>query len=1146
MLESPVPFVHLRVHSAYSLLEGAIQMKDLAAWCQKHRMPAVAVTDTNNLFGAVEFSETLAGKGVQPIMGLTLAVDGTSVNRPRSGAPVTLPSLALFAMTEDGWLNLSRLSSKAHLEIQPGETPHVDLDRLAAHADGVLCLTGGPGGPVNRLIVEGQLNAAEDLLMRLARLFPDRLYVELQRHGLPDESRAEEGLIDLAYRLALPLVATNQAYFLDRDFHEAHDALICIADGRYVMEEDRRRVTPEHFLKTPQLMAHLFDDLPEAVENTLEVARRCAFRPKKRDPILPAFPVPEGLSAADELRAQASDGLKRLIAAYPLYADEDIYWKRLDYELGVITRMRFEGYFLIVSDFMKWTRAQGIPVGVRGSGATSIVAWALAITALDPIRFGLVFERFLNPERISMPDFDIDFCQDRRGEVIRYVQEKYGHDRVAQIVTFGTLAARAAVRDVGRVLQMPYGQIDRISKLIPNQPGQQVKLHQAIANDGRLRQMARDEESVARLFEIAEKLEGLNRNASTHAAGLVIGDRPLPELAPLYHDQKADLPAVQFDYKDAETVGLVKFDFLGLKTLTVIAETEKLLAKRGIVVKAEEVPFDDRKTYEMLSRGDCVGVFQLESQGMRDLIRKLRPDRIEDIIALVALYRPGPMESIPLYTARKNGREKTEYLHPSLEPILKDTYGIMTYQEDVMLIARELGGYTMGQADILRRAMGKKDKAEMDRQRPQFVAGAKERGVPEDVADELFTQAEKFSGYGFNKGHAAAYAQVSWQTAWLKANYPAEFLCASMTLDAGSTDRLNIFRQEAERLGIAVLPPDINASMPVFSVETAKDGKSAIRYALAAVRNVGRQAMEHLAEARAEGGPFKSLFDLARRTDPRLVNKRALESLAAAGAFDALNPNRAQVFAAVDLMLAHADQSARDRSSGQVSLFGGAEASPDPKLPAGQLWDANEKLQKEFEAIGFYLSGHPLDEFKLVLKRLGAMTYAALSQSEGKVTGAIPVAGIVIDRKDKRSRESGNPYAFIRLSDSTAVFETVVFSDIMAQNDELLQPGRAVVFTVVPEWQDDQLKLRTAKVQALDEIAKSTGAGLRVIIDGAEALPTIAGILRGRNGKGRVQLTLVATDGREVDIDIPGKFQVTPDLRRAVRALPGVVDAEEV
>ena len=1142
------PFVHLRVHSAYSLLQGAIRVKELAELCAKRGMPAVAVTDTDNLFGAVEIADALANKGVQPIMGLTLSVElGREKDRGRPGLALERPQIALLAQNETGWLNLSRLSSRSFLEVKAPDSPHVTLDMLEEHAEGLILLSGGPRGPLNRIVLEGKQAEAEALARRLAAAFPGRFYIELQRHDTQPERASEGGMLDLAYGLDLPIVATNQCYFGDGDMYAAHDALLCIAAGRYILEEDRPKVTPEHRFKSAAEMVELFSDLPEAIENTAEIARRCAFRPVKRKPILPDFPVPEGQSAADELRKQAHDGLTRRLETYPLFKSREDYFARLDYELGVIMKMGFEGYFLIVSDFMKWTRAQGIPVGVRGSGATSIVAWALDITSLDPLRFNLVFERFLNPERISMPDFDIDFCQDRRGEVIRYVQGKYGVDRVAQIITFGTLAARACLRDVGRVLQMGYNFVDRICKMVPNQPGKQITLREAVNADPKIRELIREHEDVARLFEVAQKLEGLYRNASTHAAGLVIGDRPLPELAPLYHDQKADLPATQFDYKDAETVGLVKFDFLGLKTLTVIAETEKLLDARGIQVRTgEERQFQDRTTYDLLSKGDTVGVFQLECQGMRDLIRRLKPDRIEDIIALVALYRPGPMDSIPKYIACKNGREEVTYLHPSLEPILSDTYGVMTYQEDVMMIARELAGYSLGDADLLRRAMGKKDKDEMARQKARFIKGAGERGIDEETAAEIFQQADKFAGYGFNKGHAAAYAQVSYQTAFLKANYPAEFLCASMTLEISDTTKLNIFRQEAGRMGIQVLPPDVNHSQAVFSVEYAPDGTPAIRYALGAIRNVGRQAMERIAEARKVGGPFKSVFDFARRVDTKLVNKRALENLAAAGAFDAVNANRAQVHAAAEVMLSHADATQRERESGQSSLFGGVEDVKDPKLPLGAVWDSSEKLQREFDAVGFYLSGHPLDEYAVALKRLGVKTWAEV-MNQGKGDGAaVSLAGVILDRKDKRMRDGDRFYAFIRVSDATAVYETTVFSELLSANDELLQPGKAVVFIVSLDFgDDDQVRLRTQGVRSLEEAARTTSAGLRITLDRPDPLGGIRGVLEPRQGRGRVSLALMLEGGRTAEVEI-GKYAVTPELRRAIRALPGVVEVEEV
>ncbi|HKD22300.1 MAG TPA: DNA polymerase III subunit alpha, partial [Rhizomicrobium sp.] len=702
-------FVHLRVKSAYSLLEGAIRPSELAELARANGMPAVAVTDVNNLFGVFEITEYAAKKGVQPIVGALLSVELGEAQLATGLARTTRPpSLPLLVQNETGYRNLAKLLSTAYLGAAPGDWPHVTEAALAAHSEGLIALTGGPGGPLNKLIDEGQPAAAAHLLDRLKAIFGDRLYVELQRHGLPEERAGENVIVDLAYAKDLPLVATNDVHFGKADMYEAHDALLCIADGTYVSQDERRRLTREHRFKSAAEMAAQFADLPEAIENTIEIAKRCAFRPKKRNPILPKFEPESGLSPADELTAQAEAGLARRLKEHGLFADEKVYRDRLAYELGVIIRMDFPGYFLIVSDFMKWTRGQGIPVGVRGSGATSLVAWALDITGLDPIRFGLLFERFLNPERISMPDFDIDFCQERRDEVVRYVQHKYGQDRVAHIIALGSLQARAAVRDVGRVLQMPLGLVDRIAKLIPNPPGKSISLAEAIESEPRLEQIAEQEPIAQRLFSIVRKIEGLYRHASTHPAGVVIGDRPLDEIVPLYRDPRSEMPVTQFDYEDAEKSGLVKFDFLGLKTLTVIAKAEELLKKRGIELNTQEIDFDDALTFEMLAKGDSVGVFQLEGAGMRDLMRKMKPDHINDLVALVALYRPGPMDSIPKYIACKRGREKPEYLHPLLEPILNETFGVMTYQEDVMRIARELGGYTMGQADLLRRAMGKK------------------------------------------------------------------------------------------------------------------------------------------------------------------------------------------------------------------------------------------------------------------------------------------------------------------------------------------------------------------------------------------------------------------------------------------------------
>jgi DNA polymerase-3 subunit alpha len=1134
-------FVHLRVKSAYSLLEGAVRPSELVELARDAGTPAVAVTDNNNLFGVFEISDTLAKGGIQPIVGALLSVEIATRNPLQTGSRKKPPHVALLVQNETGYQNLTKLLSAAYLDVEAGDWPHVKVEKLFAHAEGLILLTGGPGGVLNQPIVEGQRDAAEAILEKFAGAFAGRLYVELQRHGLPEERAAEDVLLDMAYTRNLPLVATNDVHFGKAKMYEAHDALLCIADGAFVSQDDRRRLTREHRFKTASEMQAQFADLPEALENTVEIARRCAFRPMKRKPILPVFVPESGKSAEEELKAQAVEGLDRRLAVSKLFAERKVYDERLDYELGIINRMGFPGYFLIVSDFMKWTRGQGIPVGVRGSGASSLVAWALDITNLDPLRFGLFFERFLNPERLSMPDFDIDFCQERRDEVVRYVRGKYGHDRVAQIMALGSLQARAAVRDAGRVLQMPLGLVDRIAKLIPNPPGKSISLKEAVESEPRLQQIAEQEPIAQRLFEITEKIEGLYRHASTHPAGVVIGDRPLDEILPLYRDPRSDMPVTQFDYEDAEKAGLVKFDFLGLKTLTVIAKAEELLKKRGVALHTQTIDFDDTSTFEMLSHGESVGVFQMEGAGMRDLLRKMKPNHINDLVALVALYRPGPMDAIPTYIARKNGKELVEYLHPTLEPILSETYGVMTYQDDVMRIARELAGYTMGEADILRRAMGKKIPAEMIPQREKFMKGAAERGITRNVAETIFEQAEKFAGYGFNKGHAAAYAQVAYQTAFLKANYPVEFLAASMTLDIGNTDRLNIFRQEAQRLGVTIAPPDINRSEAVFTCDAAAN---TVFYALAAVKGVGKQAMDHVVEARIAGGKFKSLSDFARRVDPRLVNKRAFENLARAGAFDSLNPNRRQVVENSDRVLGGAQAAQRERESGQVSMFGGDGPSEDLRLQAMPDWPVHERLGEEFSAMGFYLSGHPLDAYGPALKRLGASTYAALLEDRRRAGFKAKIAGTLIKKSERRGRNDQS-YAFVSFSDPTGMFEIMLFPEVLAASRPLLESGKSLLITASAEWDGDELKLRAASIIDLDAAAAQAGEGMVVRLHDASSLGALAAEL-GQAGKGLVNIVVPGSNGEEVEIELKKRIAVTATLRSRIAALPGVAMVEAV
>jgi DNA polymerase III subunit alpha len=1144
-------FVHLHVHSSYSLLEGALTIARLAELAKKDRQPALALTDTDNMFGALEFSEKMAGIGIQPIVGCALGIDfGDQENRNPLGDQ-TWPRVVLLAASEAGYRSLMRLCSRTYLDTAQNERPHLKLDWLTAEADGLIALSGGPNGPLDAAILGGQNALAASRCEELQRLFGNRLYIELQRHGMPAERTVEPGLIDLAYARGLPLVATNEPFFATPDDYEAHDALLCIAEGKLVADAERRQLTPEHRFKSRAEMAALFADLPEALAATVEISERCLFRPRTLAPILPRFAAgrSEGeASEAEELRRAAYLGLELRLNCYGTAPGQsaDDYRERLAFELKVIADMQYAGYFLIVADFIQWAKAQGIPVGPgRGSGAGSLVAYALTITDLDPIRFGLLFERFLNPERISMPDFDIDFCQERRDEVIQYVQERYGRDRVAQIITFGTLQARGVLRDVGRVLQIPYGQVDKLCKLVPQNPANPVTLKRAIEDEPRL-QAERDRDPVTRrAFDIAQKLEGLHRHASTHAAGIVIGERALTELVPLYRDPKSLMPVTQFNMKWVEPAGLVKFDFLGLKTLTVLDLAAKLVHRRGIDIDLSSLPLDDTKTYAMLARGETVGVFQVESQGMRRALVDMRPDRFEDLIVLVALYRPGPMANIPTYCARKLGHERTDYLHPKLEPILQATYGIITYQEQVQQIARDLAGYSLGKADILRRAMGKKDRKEMASQRGDFISGAVERGISRADAEVIFETCAKFAEYGFNKSHSAPYALLTYQTAYMKANYPVEFLAASMTLDMGNTDKLAEFRAEAERLGIKVEPPSINRSSVAFEV----DGNT-IFYALAALRGVGRQAVESIIAARGEK-PFADLGDFGRRVNPKSINKRVLESLAASGAFDCIEPNRARAYAAVDMLLATAQRTQDDAARGQSELFGGA-AAPAP-LAASTLepWLPAERLQREYEAVGFFLSGHPLDDYAAALKRLRVQSWAEFARAVKNGSGAGRVAGTVVARTERRTK-NGSKMGIIGLSDPSGHYEAVLFAEGLAQYRDLLEPGRAVLLFLTAEVQADEVRARIQSVEPLDEAAARMQRGLRVFLRNEEPIAGVARRLEplanGRNGAaegdGEVSVVLMLGNGSEVEVKLPGRFKVSPQIAGAIKAVTGVVTVE--
>lgn len=1138
-----VGFVHLHVHSSFSLLEGALSVAKLADLAKKDRQPAIALTDTGNLFGALEFSEKMAGSGIQPIIGCSLAIDMPGP-APRGPLAAERPRIVLLAASEAGWSNLMELVSRSYLETASDGAPHIKLDWLEAAHTGLIALTGGPTGPIDRVLAAGSPDLAEQRLVALREVFSDRLYVEIQRHGLAEERRVETGLIDLAYRLDLPLVATNEPFFAAQDDYEAHDALICIAEGRLVAEGDRRQLTPEHRFRTRAEMMALFADLPEALANTVEIAQRCAYRPRTVKPILPRFTMDR--DEAEELRLQAEEGLRQRLGVHgpaPGLTVKD-YEERLAFELSIIEKMKFPGYFLIVSDFIKWAKAQGIPVGPgRGSGAGSLVAYSLTITDLDPLRFGLLFERFLNPERVSMPDFDIDFCQERRDEVIRYVQQRYGRDQVAQIITFGTLQARGVLRDVGRVLEMPYGQVDKLCKLVPQNPANPVTLKQAISDEARLQAEAEANPVVKRAFDIATRLEGLNRHASTHAAGIVIGDRPLAQLVPLYRDPRSDMPVTQYNMKWVEQAGLVKFDFLGLKTLTVLQTAVRLVAQRGIELDLSTIPLDDPKTYAMLTRGETVGVFQVESAGMRRALVDMKPDRLEDIIALVALYRPGPMANIPVYCAVKNGQEQAVYAHPALEASLKETYGVIIYQEQVMQIAQTLSGYSLGEADLLRRAMGKKIRAEMDKQRERFVDGAVERGVPKGKASEIFDLLAKFADYGFNKSHAAAYALVAYQTAYMKANYATEFLAASMTLDMGNTDKLAEFRQEAQRLGIEVVPPSVNHSGREFAV---KDGK--ILYALAAIKGVGVHAVDAIVEARGDR-PFTGLSDFAARINAKALNKRTMESLVNAGAFDALEKNRARVAAAIDPVLAHAASVGAEVASGQWNMFGGPAQATELPIPNVAPWLPAERLQNEYQAIGFFLTGHPLDDYAKALEKLRVQRWLDFQRSVRAGHGFGRLAATVVSRQERRTK-SGSKMGIVGLSDPSGQFEAVLFSEALNQFRELLEPGRALLLQVSAELQGEDVRARIQNAEPLDEATARMQKSMRIFLRSPEPLESVASRLNtlagGGRGDGEVALVLLLGErgATEVEVKLPGRFSLSPQIAGALKAVPGVVDVE--
>lgn len=1151
-------FVHLRVHTAYSLSEGAMLVPKLIHKLHDQGVPAIAVTDTANMFGGKAFSKYASDEGVKPILGCQFYLrnpDADDVLKAK-GRIIEPDKIVLLVMNENGYQNIMKLMKRSYLDNpKQGEKAQLKMSDLEELNGGLIALTAGVEGQIGRFLLENRKAEAEEVVVKLREIFADRLYMEISRIGLETEQKTEDDFINFAYKYNIPLVATNEAFFFDADMYEAHDALICIAAGEYVANDDRKKYSPNNRLRSAEEMVELFKDLPEAVQSTVNIAARCNYLSQKVDPLLPIFECPEGKTQDEFITEQAYKGLKQRMEAQ-VYNDSQTpeeraeidkrYYERLDYELSVIKKMGFPGYFLIVSDFIQWSKAHGVPVGPgRGSGAGSIVAWSLKITDLDPLKLDLLFERFLNPERVNMPDFDVDFCQENRYKTIEYVQKKYGFDHVAQIITYGKLQAKNVIRDVARVLQMPYAQADRISKMIP--PGVQGKnptLQESLDQVPELEQMRQEDPQINKLFDIGMKLEGLYRQSGMHAAGVVIGDRPLDQLVPLYKDPKADMPVTQYDMKFVEETGLIKFDFLGLKTLTVIKKAVDWVKKvHKIDLDIDNIPLDDKLTYEMLQRGDTSAVFQFESPGMKDVHKQIKPDRFEDLIAIVSLYRPGPMDNIPTYIKRKHGEEEITYLHPDLAPILDETYGIMVYQEQVMKIAQALGGYTMGGADKLRKVMGKKMRDEIPKQRKMFTEGAVAKGIDEGTATKIFDQMEKFASYGFNKSHAAAYSLVSYQTAYLKAHYPVEFMCAVMSLDMTNVDKLLLYKEECKKMGFKVLPPDINKSDADFDVE---DGN--IRYALAAIKSVGAANMEAIAAERHAHGPYKDVSDFIHRIDAKQINRRQLEQLIKAGAFDCLDKNRGKLFANIETIVQHISAATELKTSSQSSLFGDQELQAKVKLAEKPDWPELEKLKLEAEAIGFYLSAHPLDSYSRGMERLGVKKCNEVFQ--GIRTGdtiRAKLAGCV-NSFQKRISKNGNKYAFLEISDGSSNFEGLLFSEGLTRFEETIKSGLPLLVSVTIDKQNEEGNPRVMinSVETLDKAIADVANGLEISLNDTSAVPKLKEILgKDRNGKNKIYIK-PDNDNWDIRIELSGGFALQGDVLSQIRGLAGVTTVKEI
>ena len=1059
-------FNHLKIHTQYSICEGAIQIDELKNKAKELKIKSLGLCDTSNLCGAVEFSDKLSKVGTQPII-------GTQINFKFEETEGLLP---IFALNLEGYKKIIELSSKSYLENVDNSHPYLEINNLFEFENrGISVFSGTNFGIFGKLFDKGKFSEINTLYKKLLEIFHDRFYLEIQRHKDHNEEEFEKFNLHQSQKLEIPIIATNEVFYLTKDMHEAHDALVCIGNKTYINEKNRIKYSSEHYLKSNNEMSELFSDLPEALENNFNFPYRCSFRPLFSKPILPNISTTDDGDAGDIIKKNSLTGLKDKFNKFFDLKDDELeksekfffYKDRLNHELEIIIKMDYASYFLIVSDYIKWAKNNDIPVGPgRGSGAGSLVAWCLSITDVDPIKYNLIFERFLNPDRISMPDFDIDFCEEKRDLVFEYLTKKY-KDSVAHIITFGKLKARMVIRDVGRVLGLSYGFVDIISKMIPFDPSRPQTLSECIAGEPRLQKLINEDPRVKKLTDLSLKLEGLNRNVATHAAGVVIADKKLTEVVPLYKDSSANLllPSTQFDMYSAENAGLVKFDFLGLKTLTVINNTQKLIKKKKKEFNIEKISFEDQKVFELMSSGKTVGLFQIESAGMREALIQMKPNHIEDIIALVALYRPGPMSNIPIYNDCKHGKKTPDYLHPLLEEILKPTYGVIIYQEQVMQIAQKLSGFTAGQADLLRRAMGKKKRAELEKQKQNFIAGAVNKGISKDVAAGIFLKIEPFAEYGFNKSHAAAYAIISYQTAFLKTYYPKEFIAASMTMDISNQNKLSEFYEELKRLNIDIVRPDINKCYADFKTEGNK-----FYYALGGIKAVGSEAISNIVKERLLNGDFKSINDFIKRVDPKDINKLQLEGLVKAGAFDNLNQNRQSLFKSIPNLITKSKNDFDNKLVNQINLFGESEDNEINILENIKDWDFEERLSKEFEAVGFFISNHPLNQFKEIFDDYKIIDYQKFYLEDSSKENNIAATLLKItERKTAR----GNPYAVLKLTDLSSVFELFIFSEVLELNREILKEGSSFIITLsktISSDKDSLKRINVRKIASLKEL----------------------------------------------------------------------------